>query len=99
MQRKITLRKLRWNRVLILAAALILCLSFAFNAFGDTIGKEQIVEVTVSDGDTLWSLIKEYNSAYCGDMNKAVYTVQQLNDLNSACIYQGQTIKIPIFNE
>lgn len=93
-------RKLRWNRVLMLIVVLVFCFSFAVNAFGDVPQNpsetEKYIDVTVADGDSLWSLIKEYNPEYSGNMNKAIYKVCNLNELENACLYSGQIILIPI---
>lgn len=89
-------RKLRLNRVMMLIVVLVFCLSFAVNAFGDVQETERYIDVTVSNGDSLWSLIKEYNPEYNGDMNKAIYEVSNLNQLENACLYKGQVIQMPI---
>ena len=54
-----------------------------------------IKQVIVNQGDTLWSLIKE-NYAYSGDIRKAIYEVQQINNLKTAAISPGEILFIPI---
>lgn len=89
-------RKVRWNRVLLLLAVLIFCLSFAVNAFGEVEAEALYVDVTVGAGDSLWSLIHEYNPDFQGNMNQAVYRVKNLNKLDSSGLITGQIIRMPI---
>ena len=89
-------RKIRWNRVVMLLVVLVFCFSFAVNAFGDVNQENEYIDVTVTAGDSLWNLIREYNPDYDGDMNQAIYRVQCINSLDSACLYSGQVIQIPI---
>ncbi|MDD2568481.1 MAG: LysM peptidoglycan-binding domain-containing protein [Clostridia bacterium] len=88
-------RKARWSRIFILFAAIAIILSFTCQALGNSEVIELSYEkVIVSHGDTLWSLIKEYNNPI-NNMAKAVYEVQEINNLNNASIYVGQVIYIP----
>lgn len=89
-------RRLRWNRVLLLLSVLILCLSFAVNTFGDVNSEVSCVEVTVDEGDSLWSLIHEYNPEFRGNMNRAIYDVKNLNGLDSSGLKAGQIIRMPV---
>ena len=89
-------RKVRWGRVMGLLLALVLCLSFAVQAFGETVTEPRPqTQVVVSRGDSLWTLIKIHNPSYDGDMNKAIYEVSKLNDLENATLYVGQHLAIP----
>ncbi len=89
-------RRVRWNRILLLLAVLVLCLSFAVNTFGDVNSEALYVDVTVDEGDSLWSLIHEYNPDFHGNMNRAVYDVKNLNGLDSSGLKAGQIIRLPI---
>ena len=87
---------MRWNRVALLLAVLILCLSCAVNAFGDVSSEALYVDVKVEAGDSLWSLIHEYNPDFTGNMNQAVYHVKSINSLGSSGLATGQIIQMPI---
>lgn len=94
MNKKIN-RRIRWNRVGILLLAIIICMSFGVNALADSTAID-CQNITVNSGDTLWTLIKEVNPEYCGNMEKAVYQTCRLNNIDSAKICVGQNILIPI---
>ena len=90
-------RKLRWGRVFILLACICFCLSFTVTALGENVSKVQVVEqVIVKEGDTLWGLIQSHNPEFTGNMNKAIYEVEVLNQLENATLQPGQQLKIPI---
>ena len=87
-------RRIRWNRVGLLLVMLMIMMSFAVNALADA-ATVNCTGVTVEGGDTLWSLIKEYNPDYNGDMNEAVYRTCRLNDMSTSKICVGQNVLIP----
>ena len=66
----------------------------ADRANGETARKYITVEIAA--GDTLWDIADEYMSDTDSDMRHAVYTLQQVNDLDSANVNVGQEIKVPI---
>lgn len=49
-------------------------------------------EITVSQGDTLWSLASQLD----GNINENIYEIQKINNINGCNIYIGQSLKIPI---
>ncbi|MDR7869968.1 MAG: LysM peptidoglycan-binding domain-containing protein [Tissierellaceae bacterium] len=59
---------------------------------------EDYREVRVSKGDTLWN-IAEKNMPNKYDVRYLVYKLKEFNDLDTAYIYPGDTIKVPILNE
>lgn len=88
-------RRVRWNRVALLMLIVLLCMSFAMNALADSTVFD-CESVTVCCGDTIWSLIKDVNPGYSGNMEQAVYKTCQLNKISSAKICVGQNLLIPI---
>ncbi|MCL1873088.1 MAG: hypothetical protein FWF85_03115 [Clostridiales bacterium] len=54
-----------------------------------------IKRVIVNQGDTLWGLIEE-NYSYSGDIRKAIYEVQKINNLQTAIINPGEVLYIPL---
>lgn len=55
--------------------------------------KVETEEITVSAGDTLWSIACEYKKSG-QDVREYLYNVRELNELNDCIIYPGQVIKI-----
>ena len=52
----------------------------------------QYAEITVSYGDTLWSIAKKLD----GNINENIFNIQKINNLENCNIYEGQTLLIPI---
>lgn len=50
---------------------------------------------TVSRGDSLWSIAKEYSRPGC-DLRPVVEEIRRLNRLDSAIIYPGQILMVPV---
>ena len=62
----------------------------------ESIKKEKAYfEMYIKSGDTLWDLAKKYTPKG-KDLRKTIYEISILNELDSADIYPGQIIKIPI---
>lgn len=60
--------------------------------------REEYREVMILQGDTLWNLaVSNMPDRY--DIRYLVYKLKEFNNLDSAHIYPGDTIKIPILNE
>lgn len=53
--------------------------------------KPVYAEITVSYGDTLWSIAKKLD----GKINENIYNIQKINNLNDCNIYEGQRLLIP----
>ena len=49
-------------------------------------------EITVSYGDTLWSIAKKLD----GNINENIFNIQKINNLENCNIYEGQTLLIPV---
>ncbi len=90
--------KVRWNRVIVFLFIIIMLIGcFSLQAFGSNkINYENCQKVVVEKGDTIWTLIKEYNPDFYGNMNKAIYKVHCINNMDSSGIFIGQTIYIPL---
>lgn len=57
--------------------------------------KELYKEVIVNKGDTLWNIaLNNMPDGY--DVRKMIYEIREFNSMNSADIYPGDKIKIPI---
>lgn len=57
---------------------------------------ENYKEIVILSGDTLWS-IAEKNMPNKYDTRYLVYKLKEFNNLDSAYIYPGDSIKIPIW--
>jgi len=70
---------------------------WAFANPGSDAGQQSqtVKKVIVNQGDTLWGLV-EKNYAYKGDIRKAIYEVQKINDLQTAKINPGEILYIPL---
>lgn len=55
--------------------------------------KVETENITVSAGDTLWSIACEYKKSG-QDVREYIYELRQLNNLNDCVIYPGQVLKI-----
>lgn len=55
--------------------------------------KVETENITVSAGDTLWSIACEYKKSG-QDVRGYIYELRQLNNLNDCTIYPGQVLKI-----
>lgn len=59
---------------------------------------QPVKEIVVQPGDSLWELAVTYKSDPKMDVRDMVYAIQKLNKLESAIIYPGQSIQIPVGN-
>ena len=57
----------------------------------------ETVSITVSAGDTLWSIASQHN-AYNEDIREVVYRIRKQNELKSADIFIGQELEIPVLH-
>lgn len=51
------------------------------------------IEYIITKGDTLWSIAEKYKSEN-QDPRDYIYKIEKLNNMSSAAIFEGQTIKI-----
>lgn len=74
---------------MVLVGMLVMSNTFASNEKVET--KE--IEYVVCKGDTLWKIAERYKLEN-QDPREYIYEVKKLNNMASATIYEGQTIKI-----
>ena len=76
-------------------AILIFLLIALFNVSIAKSNKEEaeIVEYTISRGETLWSIAEE-NKAEREDIRQYIYDIKKLNNMTDSTVYEGQTIQI-----
>ncbi len=78
---------------LILLSFLITYISGSFMSEATT--NVKTVSVTIKSGDTLWALASIYNY-YDEDLREVVYRIKKHNDMESAELYAGETLEIPL---
>lgn len=52
-------------------------------------------QVTVKKGDTIWKIARE-NKNNQSDIEEAIYTIRQANELKNTNLQPGQMLKIPV---
>lgn len=52
--------------------------------------------VVVEDHDTLWGIADDLDAPY--DIRKVVKEIRDMNNLESATIYPGDVLRVPVFN-
>ena len=86
--------------VIFLSSILILIVISMMNLFTQTLvwgtSKNTYMEVLVKKGDTLWSIAERYNSNN-KDIRKFINEIMRENNINSAMLMHGDTLKIPIY--
>ncbi|MBO8169321.1 MAG: LysM peptidoglycan-binding domain-containing protein [Thermoanaerobacteraceae bacterium] len=70
----------------------VLLIALTFSAGCDNTGTRKTVDHVVKEGDTLWSIAREYRPQ--DDPRKVVHEIKQANELKSAKIYPGQVLKV-----
>ncbi|MFS8541602.1 MAG: LysM peptidoglycan-binding domain-containing protein [Tissierellales bacterium] len=94
---KIVNKKRFFISVFIIALLVISLVSLIVNvkeAYSSTY-KQEYKEVIVKAGDTLWKIAKEHMPKDY-DIRKMVYEIRKINHLESADIYPGDLVKVPI---
>ena len=55
------------------------------------------VQVTIDEGDSLWSIVERCNKDAHIDVQSAIYDVYEINDIDAADIPPGDKLFIPIY--
>lgn len=94
MKRKVVNKKKFIRSVITMLFIAILGILIMNNAFAsnEAVVKEEI-EYVVCKGDTLWKIAERYKFKN-QDPREYIYEIEKLNNMTSATIYEGQTIKI-----
>jgi len=80
--------------VIVLTIGLMLgVVGLAINVVGG-IEYEDTIEITVEDGDTLWSIASKINNGRY-NMNELIYEIKDINNID-ANINIGDVIKVPV---
>ena len=55
------------------------------------------VQVTITEGDNLWSIVERYNQDAHIDVQSVIYDIYEINDIDADDIQPGDEIFIPIY--
>ena len=55
------------------------------------------VQVTIDEGDNLWSIVERVNKDAYIDVQSAIYDVYEINDIDAADIHPGDKLFIPVY--
>ncbi len=55
------------------------------------------VQVTIDEGDNLWSIVERCNKSANIDVQSAIYDVYEINDIDAADIHPGDKLFIPVY--
>ena len=79
----------------VLVVLLLLCfaVSSVFNHVNAKSGV-RYVSVNITEGDTLWTIAKEYGSDH-KDIRRVIYDICKANDITADSLRPGQTILVP----
>ena len=55
------------------------------------------VQVTIDEGDNLWSIVERCNKDTHIDVQSAIYDVYDINDIEAADIQPGDKLFIPVY--
>ncbi len=55
------------------------------------------VQVTIDEGDNLWSIVERCNKDSHIDVQSAIYDVYEINDIDAADIHPGDKLFIPVY--
>ena len=55
------------------------------------------VQVTIDEGDSLWSIVERCNKDAHIDVQSAIYDVYEINDIDAADIQPGDKLFIPVY--
>ena len=111
-ERRIRNNKIRRQREMkrhMFISLFTLCIAFslAFGIFSiKTSAKDtsEVIEIkyytsiTISDGDTLWSIASEYMGKHYDSANDYIEEVVAINSLRNETIYTGQHLVIPYYS-
>lgn len=89
------MKKLKIGRF-ILAISLTIILVFSFSSKDASCNSDtKYIKITVYPGDTLWKIAAQNNASKI-DIRKLIYEIREINNLESANIFPGQELVVPV---
>jgi hypothetical protein len=87
-----------WNRFSYIIILFILALLSAAYLLVVMANQPSYQSITVQDGDTLWTIAKQYNEEYSMTVEEFIAWVGEENNLTSFSIKPGESLVLPIEN-
>jgi len=87
-----------WNRFSYIIILFVLALLSAVYFLIVTTSQPSYQSITVQDGDTLWTIAKQYNEEYSMTVEEFIAWVGEENNLTSFSIQPGESLVLPIEN-
>lgn len=87
-----------WNRFSYIIILFVLALLSAVYFLIVTASQPSYQSITVQDGDTLWTIAKQYNEEYSMTVEEFIAWVGEENNLISFSIQPGESLVLPIEN-
>ena len=66
-------------------------------ADADAAAVRTYAQVTVSEGDNLWSIVEQYNPDSNINIQSAIYDIYEINDITAEDLQPGDTIFVPVY--
>jgi hypothetical protein len=98
-----TVRLTRRGRVVVFLMAFVVVLGIAVALAGGAVGTGEAGEqvptevVQVAPGDTLWGIASDISTD--GDVRAVMNQIERLNALESASLWAGQKLRVPVITE
>lgn len=83
---------------MLIICTMITTLVFSLQMAHGDVYNQNYKEYKVIHGDSLWGISLQ-NMPENYDVRRMVFDIKELNNMETSYIYQGDTIKIPIYNE
>lgn len=84
------------KRNILVVSLLALILILSNNVFANKDIKTS--EIIVEKNDTLWSIASKISNDTHTNIQEIIYKIREINNLETAYIYEGQTLYIPLYN-
>lgn len=98
MKRKVVNKKKFIKSILVILFILITFILIISNNFKSKEVISTECDYVVSKGERLWDIAEQYKRPD-QDIREYIYEIKKLNGLNEATIYEGQTIKVIVYEE
>lgn len=85
-----------WIMSLVLIATIVGTSVYFITAQRSALVYYTTTTVVVEDHDTLWGIADDLDAPY--DIRKVVKEIRDMNNLESATIYPGEVLRVPVFN-
>jgi cell division protein YceG involved in septum cleavage len=87
------MKKKTWMILLLISMFLIGMTKLVYASF---LSNDNYCEVIIQEGETLWDIASRYHEQAGMSTQELLFYIQKENDLQSAIVYPGDSIVIPI---